>query len=86
MQQLADRLLNDASKARKFEFNKMGVDLNDSVQMEDGLEAFKTLWQLLCDSSTVENAFDSQADFVISYCYMTENRLKSELSECVSRM
>ena len=57
--QLADRLLNDASKARKFMFNKMGVDLNDSVQMEDGFEAYNTLWQLLCEGSTVENAFDS---------------------------
>ena len=83
MQKLADMLLNDQSKARKFALNKMGVDPNDAVQMADALDAFKSQWDSICQSSTVDDVFNSQADFVIQYCYMTDTKQAKDFQDCV---
>lgn len=86
MQKLADMLLNDQSKARKFALNKMGVDPNDTVQMADAIDAFKSQWDSICQSSTVDDVFNSQADFVIQYCYMTETKQAKEFQDCVDEL
>ena len=37
---LVERLENDPEMAREYEFNRMGVNVKDDVQLADGLEAY----------------------------------------------
>ena len=79
---LATRLWNEPETRRKYEFNRMGVELSNTELLEQGFDAYQNKYQSICSTSTVDTAFDSVSDFVIPYCVMTASENSASLLAC----
>ena len=68
--------------AREYEFNRMGVDLRNDVQIADGLFAYKDT-SLIENDATVDNAFLRPQDFIKTKCIMLNSKYADELKSCI---
>ena len=78
----AARLWNEPETRRKYEFNRMGVELSNTELLEQGFDAYQNQYKSICSTSTIDTAFDSVSDFVIPYCVMTASENSATLLAC----
>ena len=60
----------------------MGVDTSNASMVEQGFEAYKSQFGIVCPNSTATDVFTTKPDFNATYCLMTDSATSTDLAAC----